>query len=142
MTEPSPCPLCQHANPPGNRFCGSCGTPLTSGEQLATRQEHRPALTSRAWPVKLGPAGKVLAVGVATLAAEVGVSWLQRKIGAADRPSVPAVRGSDSASRDYRLSQSLQEVLVQAWEEDSHTWVFLRQEVRRFITTEPAHRQR
>ena len=142
MTEPSSCLLCRHANPPENRFCGSCGIPLTSGNQLAMRQEHRPVPTSRAWPAKLGPAGKVLAVGVAALAAEAGLSWLQRKIGTEDRSSAPAVRGADSASRGYRLSQSLEESLVQAWEEDSHSWVFLRQEVRRFVTTKPAYRQK
>jgi hypothetical protein len=37
MVETAPCPLCRHTNPPGNRFCGSCGAPLTSGEQIATR---------------------------------------------------------------------------------------------------------
>ena len=37
-----PCPRCRQENPPRNRFCGSCGVPLTSGEQLATREEHRP----------------------------------------------------------------------------------------------------
>jgi len=34
MTELAPCPLCRHENTPSNRFCGSCGAPLTSGEQL------------------------------------------------------------------------------------------------------------
>ena len=142
MTYPSPCPLCRHTNPSGNRFCGSCGTALTSGEQLATRQEHRPVPASRPWPAKLGPAAKVLAVGVAILAAEVCLSWLQRKIGTDVRPSAPAVRSADSTSCGHRLSQSLEEVLVQAWEEDPHSWVFLRQEVRRFVTTESAYRQR
>jgi predicted amidophosphoribosyltransferase len=43
MTEREvPCSRCHQENPPTNRFCGSCGAPLTSGEQLATRQEHRP----------------------------------------------------------------------------------------------------
>jgi hypothetical protein len=33
MTErQSPCPRCRQENSPRNRFCGSCGTPLTSGE--------------------------------------------------------------------------------------------------------------
>lgn len=26
---PGTCPRCGHANPPGNRFCGACGTGLT-----------------------------------------------------------------------------------------------------------------
>ena len=64
MTEQQvPCPRCSQHNPPTNRFCGACGAPLTSDEQLATRQEHRPVPVARVWPSKLGPAGKALAVG-------------------------------------------------------------------------------
>ena len=142
MTERDLCSLCRHANPPWNRFCGSCGAPLTSGEQLATRQEHRTVPARRAWPAKLGPAGKALVVGVAAVAAEVGVSWLRRKIGAADWSSMSAVRSADSASHGYLLSQSLEEVLVQIWEEDSHNRVFARREVRSFVTTGPTDRRR
>ena len=141
MTERDLCSLCRHANPPGNRFCGACGAPLTSGEQLATRQEHRPVPARRAWPAKLGPAGKALAVGVAVLAAEVGMSWLRRKIGAEDRSSRLAIRISDSASRGYLLSQSLEEVLVQMWE-DPHGRVVARREVRSFFTTRPTDTRR
>src|SRR5829696_10104622 len=114
MTEQAPCPLGRHENPPENRFCGSCDAPLMSGEQLATRQEHRPVRAARAWPSKLSPAGKALAVGVAALATEAGLSWLRRRIGAEDRSSVPAVRGLGSASRGYLVGQSLEEVL-QMW---------------------------
>ncbi len=135
MTEHARCPRCRHENPPENRFCGWCGAPLTSGKQLATRQEHRPVPASRAWPAKLGPAGKALAVGVAVLAAEVGVSWLRHKIGAEDRSSMPAVRSADSTSPGYLLSQSLEEILSQTWEEDSHSRVFARREVRSFVIT-------
>jgi hypothetical protein len=135
MTEPAPCPQCRHTNPPGNRFCGSCGAPLTSGEQLATRQDHNPAPTRRDWPAKLGPAGKALAVGVAVLVAEVGVFWLRRKIGGEDRSSMLAVRSTGSALHGYLLSQSLEEGLVQIWEEDSHNRILARREVRSFVTT-------
>jgi hypothetical protein len=137
MTEPAPCPLCQHTNPPGNRFCGSCGAPLTSGEQLAVRQDDNPIPARRDWPAKLGPAGKALAVGVAVLAAEVGVSWLRRKIGAGDRSSMAAVRSTGSASHGYLLSQSLEEGLVQIWEEDSHNRVLAQREVRSSVTVWP-----
>ena len=105
------CPRCRQENPPGNRFCGSCGVPLTSGEQLATRQEHSPVQAGRAWPAKLGPAGKALAVGVAVLAAEAGLSWLQRRIGTEERSSLPAVRGVGSASRGISS--------VRAWKRSS-----------------------
>ncbi len=134
MAEPAPCPLCRHTNPPENGFCGSCGAPLSSSEQLALRQDNNPVPARRAWPAKLGPAGKALAVGVAVLAAEVGVSWLRRKIGAEDRSSMPAVRSTGSASHGYLLSQSLEKGLVQIWEADSHNRIFARREVRSLLT--------
>jgi hypothetical protein len=139
MTEREvPCLRCHQENPPRNRFCGSCGAPLTSGEQLATRQEHNPVRAGRALPSKLGPAGKALAVGVAAIAAEAGLSWLRRKIGAEDRSSVPAVRDADSASGGYLVGQSLEEVLVQTWD-DSQSRAFVRREVRSFVATIVPH---
>src|SRR5215211_2709701 len=141
MADQTPCPRCRQSNPPENRFCGSCGAPMSSREQLATREEHRPVPAGRAWLAKLSPAGKALAVGVAALATEAGLSWLRRRIGAEDRSSVPAVRGLGSASRGYLLSQSLEEVLVQTWE-DSQSRAFARREVRSFVATGPTSRRR
>jgi hypothetical protein len=141
MTEQAPCPPCHHENPPENRFCGSCGARLESGEQLATRQEHHPVPATRAWPTMLGPAGKALAVGVAALAAEASLSWLRRKMGAEDRSSMPALRGADSISRGHLISQSLEEVLVQTWEGSPDSRVFARRVVRSFITTGPNYRR-
>src|SRR5215203_2214953 len=135
MTEREvPCPRCRQENPPTNRYCGSCGVPLTSGEQLATRQEYSPVQAGRVWPAKLGPAGKALAVGVAVLAAEAGLSWLQRRIRTEERSSLPADRDAGSASRGYLVSQSLEEVFVQTWE-GPHSRVLARREVRSFFTT-------
>jgi hypothetical protein len=142
MTERQvPCPRCRQENPPSNRFCGSCGALLTSGERLATREEHRPVPAGRAWPAKLSPAGKALAVGVAALATEAGLSWLRRKIGAEDHSSLPAVRGAGSAPRHYLVGQILEEVFVQMWE-DHHGRVVVRREVRSFFTTRPTDRRR
>ena len=142
MTERQvPCRRCRQENPPRNRFCGSCGAPLTSGEQLATREEHRPVPAGRAWPAKLGPVSKALAVGVAALATEAGLSWLRRKIGAEDRSSGPAVRGLGSATRGYLVRQSLEEVLLQT-REDPHGRVLARREVRSFVSTGPTGRRR
>ena len=135
------CPRCRHENPPGNRFCGSCGVRLMSGEQLARRQEHRPVAAGHAWPAKLGPAGKALAVGVAVLAAEAGLSWLQRRIGTEEPWSLPADRDAGSASRGYLVSQSLEEVLLQTWE-GPHSRVLARREVRSFFTTGLTGRRR
>ena len=105
MTEQQvPRPRCRQENPPTNRFCGSCGVQLMSSEQLATREEHRPVPAARAWPAKLGPVSKTLAVGVAVLAAEAGLSWLQRRIGTEERSSLPADRDAGSA-RLARISR-------------------------------------
>ena len=134
MANQTPCPRCRQENPPTNRFCGSCGVQLFSGEQLATRQEHSPVQAGRAWPAKIGPVSKALAVGVVVLAAEAGLSWLQRRIGTEERSSLPADRDADSASRGYLLGQSLEEVLVGAWE-DSRGRVLARREVRSFVRT-------
>jgi len=141
MTELAPCPLCRQENPSSNRFCGSCGAPLMSGEQLARRQEHRPVPAGRAWPAKLGPVSKALAVGVAALVTEAGLSWLRHKIGAEDRSSKPAVRSVGSASRGYLVRQSLEEVLLQRWE-DSHGQFVVRREVRSFVSTGSTGRRR
>jgi hypothetical protein len=135
-----PCPRCRQENSPRNRFCGSCGAPLMSGEQLATREELRPVPAGRAWPAMLGPVSRALAVGAAALATEAGLSWLRRRIGAEDRSSMPAVRGLGSASRGYLVRQSLEEVLVQMWE-DSHGRVVVRREARSFVATGPTHRR-
>src|SRR5919107_3813798 len=141
MANQTPCPRCRQENPPRNRFCGSCGVQLFSGEQLATRQEYSPVQAGRAWPAKLGSVTKALAVGVAVLAAEAGLSWLQRRIGAEERSSLPTVRDTGSASRHYLVSQSLEEIFLQGWE-DSHGRVIARREVRSFVTTGPSGRRR
>ncbi len=142
MTEQQvPCPRCSQDNPPTNRFCGACGVQLKSGEQLAKRQEYRPASAGRAWPAKLGPMSKALAMGVVVLAAEAGLSWLRRRIGTEERSSLPAVRDADSASRHYLVGQSLEEVLVGAWE-DSRGRVVAHREVRSFLSTGPTGRRR
>src|ERR687889_490113 len=134
MANQTPGPRCRQENPPRNRFCGSCGVQLFSGEQLATRQEHSPVQAGRAWPAKLGSVSKAVAVGVAVLAAEAGLSWLQRRIGAEERSSLPTVRDADSASRGYHVGQSLEVVLVGAWD-DTQSRAFARREVRSFVTT-------
>jgi hypothetical protein len=142
MTERQiPCPRCRQENPPSHRFCGSCGAPMSNGEQLATRHEHRPVPSGRAWPAKLGPVGKALTVSVAALAADAGLSWLRHRIGAKERSSRPAVRGVGSALHGYLVSQSLEEVLVQMWE-DQHGRVVARREVRSVFTTGPTGRRR
>jgi len=75
------------------------------------------------------------------LATEAGLSWLRHKIGAEDRSSKPAVRGVGSASRGYLVGQSLEEVIIQMWEEP-HGQFVVRREVRSFVATGPTGRRR
>jgi hypothetical protein len=105
------------------------------------REEHRPVRAGRVWPAKLGPLSKALAVGVAALATEAGLSWLRRKIGAEGRSSMPAVRRDGSASRGYLVGRSMEEVLLQTWD-DSHGRFVARREIRSFVATEPTGRRR
>jgi hypothetical protein len=116
MNERTPCPLCRHDNPPENRFCGRCGTSLASSEQLALRQENRPVTVDHALPVRLSPAGKALALGLAALAAEAGLAWLRRRNERSRHPLTLVNRGIESMVPKHFVSQSLEEVFVRLQE--------------------------
>ncbi len=139
MDEYNLCPMCSHDNPPENRFCGSCGTALVDGgQQLVPHREHKPAATARALPAKLGPTGKALAVGLATLAAEAGLLWLRRRVERTDRPPLSAIQDSESVFSGYLINRSLEEVSVWLREGDYQSHVFARREVRSFDAAKPA----
>jgi hypothetical protein len=57
-------------------------------------QEHRPVPAGRAWASKVGPLSKALAVGVAALATEAGLSWLRHRIGAEAQKAHLSLPGS------------------------------------------------
>lgn len=135
MDEHPLCPQCEHENPLGNRFCGRCGASLTSSSQIVPRHEKTPAAVVRALPAKLGPTGKVLAVGLATLAAEAGLLWLRRRVERTDRPPVPAAQDPKPAVPDYLISQSLEEVYVWLQEGDHQGRILARREARSLGTT-------
>ena len=135
MDEHPLCPQCEHENPLGNRFCGRCGTSLTSSRQIVPRHENTPAAVVRALPARLGPTGKVLAVGLATLAAEAGLLWLRRRVERTDRPPLPAAQDPKPAVPDYLISQSLEEVYVWLQEGDHQGRILARRETRSLGTT-------
>ena len=136
MNEHTLCPQCEHENPLGNRFCGRCGASLTSSRQIVPRHEKTPAAVVRALPAKLGPTGKVLAVGLATLAAEAGLLWLRRRVGRTGRAPLPAAQEDPKpAVPDYLISQSLEEVYVWLQEGDHQGRILARRETRSLGTT-------
>jgi hypothetical protein len=134
MDEHTPCPPCEHESLPGNRFCGRCGAWLRSANQLVPRRENTPTTAVRALPSKLGPTGKTLAVGLAALAAELGVLWLHRRAERAGRLPLPAVQDSKPTVADYLISQSLEEVYIWLQEGDHQGRILARREARSFGT--------
>ena len=108
MTERASCPLCRHENPPENRFCGGCGVALTAGSELMPRLERSRVAASRAWPAKLTPAGRTLAISLVALVAGVGSSLLRQRARRDDRsPSSTA-----SSTPEFLIGESMEEAWV------------------------------
>lgn len=70
------CPQCEAGNPSEQRYCGQCGSPLS--QALAQRPATPLTRRSIQIPARWKQTGKVVALGVATVAAEAGLAWLQR----------------------------------------------------------------
>jgi len=141
MAEQVPCPRCRHANPPENRFCGSCGALLRTGSDLEARREGNLTVMGHALPVKPGPVGKALAVGLVTLAVRAGLSWLRYRTTAEDRSSALSSRGPDTDVSERLLGQRLEEVLIQELEGERLGQVLAWRAVRSIVITEPTDRR-
>ena len=140
MAEHTPCPRCRHANPPENRFCGWCGTSLESSHELVPRREGALTAVRRALPAKLGPVGKVVAVGLVTLAAEVGLSLLRLTTKADDRPLTLTARQVDTAASERLVGESLEEVFIQELEGGHRSRIFVRRAIRSLVISQPTDR--
>ena len=140
MAEHAPCPRCLHANPPENRFCGWCGASLESSHELVPRREGALTAVRRILPAKLGPAGKVVAVGLVTLAAEVGLSLLRHTTKADDRPLTLTARKVDTGASERLVGESLEEVLIQELEGGHRSRVFVRRAIRSLVISQPTDR--
>jgi len=143
MTERNLCSRCHHENPPENRFCGSCGASLEAGSDLVVRRENNLRVMGHALPAKLGPAGKLLAAGLVTLAAEVGLSWLLHRTKAQDRPLTLTTLDPDTAVSGRLLEgRSLEEILIQELQGEYRSRVLAWRAIRSFVITEPTGRRR
>jgi uncharacterized OB-fold protein len=136
MTDQARCPRCRNAYPPENRFCGSCGASLEASSDLVVRRETGLTMMGHSLPAKLGPAGKMLVVGLATLAAQAGLSWLRHRTKAEDRSSTLTTREDDTAVTERLLGQRLEEVLIQELEKDYRSRTFAWQAIRSIVVTE------
>ena len=141
MADQTPCPRCRHANLPENRFCGWCGASLGAGGDLVVRREGNPVVMGHTLPVKPGPVGKALAVGLVTLAVRAGLSWLGRRTTADHQSSTLTTRELDSAVPKRLLGQSLEAVLIQQLEGGHRGRVLAWRAVRSIIITEPIDRR-
>ncbi len=113
MTDQIPCSRCRHANPPENRFCGWCGASLRTSTDLLVRREGGLTVMGHALPVKPGPIGTALAVGLGTLAVRAGMSWLRHRITADDRSSKLTTREHDTALCELLSNQGIGRIFIQ-----------------------------
>ena len=133
----APCPRCQHENPAENRFCGRCGTPLTSGSEageLVPRRRGSSVTTAagRALSANLGPVGRALAVGAAALVAEACLSRMGRRV-ARSRPLPPGdTRRDEPAASGRLIVRDFEEALVLLDQGDPRGRVFEWRSVRWF----------
>jgi hypothetical protein len=142
MDESTPCPRCKYENPANNRFCGRCGTSLTSTKQLVTRRDESPATAVRYLPSKLSPTGKTLAMGLATLAAEAGLFWLRRRVERATHTPLPAAQDAKPTSSDHFISQGLEEMSVWLQQGEYQNHIFTRRVVRSFSVVSSMDKRR
>jgi hypothetical protein len=137
MAEHALCPRCGHENPSENRFCGSCGVSLEASSDVVARRENDLTVKDHALPARLGHISKAVAVGLAMLGAEVGLSWLRHRIRAEeDRPSTLSAREPNTVVSEGLLTQSLEEVFIQHWEGDHRSRIFAWRAIRSIVTTE------
>jgi len=141
MADQTPCPRCRHANPSENRFCGWCGASLGARTDLVARREGNPTVMGHALPLKPGPVGKALAVGLVMLAMRTGLSWIRRRTTSEHRSSTLTPRELDAAVPKRILGQGLEEVLIQELEGEHRGRVLAWRAVRSIIITEPIDRR-
>src|SRR5215208_4516438 len=142
MADQISCARCQQANPPVARFCGWCGASLRASTDLMARREGNLTVMGHALPVKPGPIGKALAVGLTTLAMRAGLSWLRYRSTAENRSSALSAREPDTDVSERLLSQRLDEVLIQELEGEHPGRVFLAwRAVRSIVITDSTDRR-
>ena len=136
MTDQIPCSRCRHANPPENRYCGWCGASLRTGTDLLVRREGGLTVMGHALPVKPGPIGTALAVGLGTLAVRVGMSWLHHRITADERLSKLTTREHDTASSELLSDQGIERIFIQEPEEARQGRIIAWRAIRSIAATE------
>jgi hypothetical protein len=114
----------------------------TAGSDLVASREGNLTVMGHALPVKPGPVGKALAVGLATLAMRAGMSWLRHRTLPEDRSPTLTTRELDTAVSERLLAQSLQKVLIQELEGEHRGRVLAWRAVHAIIITKSTDMRR
>ncbi len=105
------------------------------------RRANSPTMMGHALPVRPGSVGKALAVGLVTLAAKAGLSWLRHRATAEDRPSTLTIRESDTAASERILARCLGGLFVQESEGYYRSRVLAWRVISSVVITEPTDRR-
>ncbi len=114
---------------------------MGTGSDLVARRESNLTVMGHALPVRPGPVGKALAVGLVTLAARAGLSWLRHRTTAEVRSSTLTARDPGTAVPGRLLGQSLEEGLIQELEGAHRGRVLVWRAVRSIVVTELTDRR-
>lgn len=97
------CPVCNAANRSSSRYCRRCGSDLFHDVTVVPAQPTSLQRISRALPSKQAKqVGQAVAVSVAALALEAGVSWLRRRMRQQRDVTLPAVQEPKPATAQPR----------------------------------------
>ena len=108
----------------------------------AGRRASRPRPGRALLPAELKPAGRALAVGLATLAARAGIAWLRRRSEGPDRPPLTAAKGTEPVIPEHLVYRSFEEVHAWFREGDLEGRMFARRAVESFRAMNPTDGQR
>lgn len=103
------CPECGAANASDQRCCSDCGEPIE--QPLARRSPAALNLRTIRLPAQWQQTGRVVALGLLTVAAEAGIHWLQRRQQASP-PSLP----SPASLRSQQRIVALQQRIIEQWQ--------------------------
>jgi hypothetical protein len=116
------CPDCQANNPLENDYCGRCGANLQQA-LVPYRDSPLSIGDSRFLAPSLGQVGRAVAVSLVALAAEVGLSWLRRRVTRIDEVSpsrkrpTTAIVPRESPLRRASTRTIFSQRFVQIWED-------------------------
>jgi hypothetical protein len=87
------CPVCNAANHSNSRYCRRCGSDLFHDVTVVPAQSTSLQRMSRALPAKqVKQVSQAVAVSVAALALEVGISWMRKRLREQKIETLPAVQ--------------------------------------------------